>query len=218
MRSKKIWAIILCVTIMVGVFTGCGNFNGKTSEDSKTEAQFECGKKTYDSLNTASDVCVELMSSVYNAWKFSIYDADDYSSYNVVSEFADEVNLSVEELEQAWVSYLGEFGSTFLKLENYIDDINYSVFVVIEAYKLNGKIDEMDNALATAKAELKTMTSKYADYSEYPTLKSYYSEVNSYAEFAKSPECSFEQLKTTMEEYEKEIRTYKADLEFIFED
>jgi len=53
-----------------------------------------------------------------------------------VSEFADEVNLSVEELEQAWVSYLGEFGSTLLKLENYIDDINYSVFVVIEAYKL----------------------------------------------------------------------------------
>ena len=205
MKTKKILSIVLSAIIMMGIFTSC------KSEDNKTEAQFECGKKTYDSLNVASDICIELVTKTYNAWKFAIYDGDEGS----VSDFADEVNLSEDELRQAFESFSGVPGSLLFL---YLDDISATTWTVIEAYKLNGKIGEMDDAIATAKAELKTMTSKYADYSEYPTLKLYYSEVNSYAEFAKSPECSFEQLKTTMEEYEKEIRTYKADLEFIFED
>lgn len=216
MKKRNVLAIILSAVMVMGLFTSCGGSDEKASEN-KTEAQFECGKKTYDSLNNAADICIEMMTSVYNAWRFSIYDAEDYSSYEVLSEFADEVNLTETELGEAWASYMGDM-SSYIDFEDYIDDFNYTIWVVIEAYNLNGKIGEMDDELAKAKAELKTMTAEYSDYSEYPTLKSYYSEVNSYAEFAKSPECSFEQLKTTIEDYENEIRTYRSDLEFIFED
>ena len=159
-----------------GALVGCGK--GKEAEvtadlaEAKSQAQFECGKKTDDSLNTAADICIEMMDSIYNGWVFATYDADDYSSTKVVAAFADEVNLTSAEL---------------------------------------------DAALKSAKTELKTMTAEYTDYSEYPKLKSYYAKVNSYAEFCKDSQGSFEQLKTTIQDYENEIRTFRADLEFIFE-
>ena len=45
--------------------------------------------------------------------------------------------------------------------------------IVYETLEKNGTVDKLDTALANAKAELKTMTQEYSDYSEYPTLKSY---------------------------------------------
>lgn len=216
MRKRNVPAIILCVFMMMGVLASCGGSGGEASKDNKTEAQFECGKETYDSLNTASDICVEMMTSIYNAWRFSIYDADEYSSYEVLSEFADEVNLTESELQAGWIAFTEDENPIDFKY--FIDDFNVTTWVVFKAYEENGKVGELDDALSNARAVLKTMTSEYSDYSEYPTLKSYYSEVNSYAEFVKSPECSFEQLKTTISDYENKIRTYRSDLEFIFED
>ena len=76
---------------------------------------------------------------------------------------------------------------------------------------------DAQSCIDNAKAYLKEVTNKYADYTAYPTLKLYYSEVSSYLEFAKSPSGSFSQLKTTIDNYETNIRTYENDLSFTLE-
>ena len=114
----------------------------------------------------------------------------------------------------------GDAGAKDASLLPYIlkQEFTYAVIIVEQAYINNGTVQRLNDALANAKNELKTMTQEYSDYSEYPNLKSYYSEVSSYAEFAQNPNGSFEQLKTTIETYEREIRTYKSDMSFVFED
>lgn len=230
MKKRQVLAIVLCAIMMLGALTGCGKAkDDKNAEETaavtadpaeaKSQAQFECGKKTYDNLNTAADICIEMMDTIYDAWMFAIYDADEYTSSKVVAAFADEVNMTSAELETAWSELLKEAGvSGGLSLKYCLNEITLVVNLVTKAYELRGTTGELDTALENAKTELKTMTAEYADYSEYPTLKSYYAKVNSYAEFCKSPTGSFEQLKTTIQDYENEIRTYRADLEFIFEE
>lgn len=207
MKKRKILASILSAVMIMGLFASCSN---GSAEKNKTEAQFDCGKKTFDSLNEASDICITMMDSIYEGWRFAIYDADEYSGSTAVREFASEVGLSSYEIN----SVLTEYGLDGSDLE----DFSVAVSVISEVFENNGTIETLDNALAAAKDELKTMTAEYSDYSEYPTLKSYYSKVSSYAEFVKEPSGSFEQLKSTIEDYENEIRTYRSDLEFIFEE
>ena len=222
---KRILAIVLSILIVMSTL-GCVPASDTASEGTvdpqkaKSEAQYACGKAAYEQLNTAADICIEMMDSIYDAWYFAIYDADDYSNSTVVLEFASEVNLTKSEVEEAYMDVFGDAGAKDASLLPYIlkQEFTYAVIIVEQAYINNGTVQRLNDALANAKNELKTMTQEYSDYSEYPNLKSYYSEVSSYAEFAQNPNGSFEQLKTTIETYEREIRTYKSDMSFVFED
>ena len=222
---KKILAMILCMFVLLSA-VGCVGGGGDASTEpevdpakAKSEAQYACGKKAHEQLNAAADICIEMMDGIYEAWRFAIYDADDYSRSSVVLEFASEVGLTKTALETAFVDLFADAGATDASLMAYsLDNFSIAIAIVGQAYVNNGTVQRLDDALASAKSELKTMTQEYSDYSEYPNLKSYYSEVSSYAEFAKNPSGSFEQLKTTIETYEREIRTYRSDMAFVFED
>ena len=134
-----------------------------------------------------------------------------------MKQACEQTGLSMSELEKGVVACKGsEDFVQFLNL--YIADFDESVDIAIYALSANGTLSELEKALNTAKSELKTMTQEYRDYTEYPNLKALYSEVDSYAAFVQNPACSFEQLKTIIEKYETNIRTYKADLAFVFED
>lgn len=65
---------------------------------------------------------------------------------------------------------------------------------------------------------MKKMSEKYSDYEHYPSLKKYYTETKSYFDFCKAPTGSFEQVKTTINDYRNDIREYVSDLDYIFED
>ena len=132
---KKTWAIVLCAIMLLGTLNGCNKSDGAASEgdsaQSKTEAQFECGKKTYEGLNTASELCIEMMSAVYNAWKFAIYDAEDVSSTKRVAEFADEVGMTADEIKAA---YFEMGGSSEILLPYALEDFSTAVHLVQTAY------------------------------------------------------------------------------------
>ena len=208
---KKLLICLLCFSTLLAVFVGC---DSKESAIDNTQAQFECGKKAYNELVSASVICEEMGDAVYGAWYFAIYKFDDYGWINSVSGLSKETGISVTDILNA-----GEaFGYSYEGIHKALEDFNVAVCIVLKAYEINGKTEQLNTALTNAKSELKTMTEKYSDYSQYPALKSFYSEVDSYATFLKSPSGSFEQLKTTIETYEKSIRTYKSDLSFVFED
>jgi hypothetical protein len=214
---KKLLIFLLCFSTLLAVFVGCGSKGSQNAGNTQTDisqAQFECGKKAYDELVTASVICEEMGDAVYGAWYFAIYKADDYSGSSRITYFSSETGLSSSDIYAA-----GEaLGYSSAVLPYALEDFSSAVFIVLQAFETNGKTKQLDTALTNAKTELKTMTEKYSDYSQYPALKSFYSEVDSYATFLKSPSGSFEQLKTTIETYEKSIRTYKSDLAFVFED
>lgn len=222
---KRLLAIIMCILITVST-VACALTPELASEPAvdpqkaKSEAQYACGKAAYEQLNIAADICVEMMDGIYEAWRFAILDADDYYNSTVVLEFASEVGFTKAEIEEAYIDAFSAAGAEDASLLPYMLKESFSIAVTIvkQAYVNNGTVQRLDDALASAKSELKTMTQEYSDYSEYPNLKSYYSQVSSYAEFAKNPSGSFEQLKTTIESYEREIRTYRSDMSFVFED
>ena len=201
---KKLVSIVLCLFMLLNL-VGC---SGSTNE-----APYTCGKAVYKQLNLAADICIDMMDSIYAAWYFAIHEADDYS-FNAVRGLASKTGFTEDALESAYE----DMGGSASRLSDRLEDFNVAVAVIKQVYVNNGTVKRLDDALTSAKNELRTMTNEYSDYSEYPDLKSFYSEVSSYAEFAKNPSGSFSQLKTTIDNYETNIRTYKATLAFVFED
>lgn len=191
---------------------GSNGGNSSTSVNSVKEAQFESANSAYNDIVSASEICIDIMDSIYDAWYFAIYESDDYSGYSLLYAFSNKVGFSTSEITDAMIA-LGLSSTSYYVLEEF----NYTVHIVKQAYKNNGKYTEAENYLSSAKESLKSVTSEYSDYTGYPTLKSFYSEVSSYLEFASSPSGSFSQVKTTIDNYETRIRTFKNDLSFIFE-
>ncbi len=225
--NKKILIIVvaivvvaaLVVAILLGTSNGSNNGsaldnpNSNVSNNNPKETEFENANKAYENLVSAHELCVDIMDSIYNAWFFAIYEADDYSSsYRMINAFANKTDLTSSEVEEALES-LGYSSSNYYLLEEF----DYAVYVVKYALQQKGVYKQAEDHLLQAKNSLKEVTSEYQDYTGYPTLKSYYSEVSSYLEFATSPSGSFSQLKTTIDNYETKMRTYKNDLSFIFE-
>lgn len=81
--------------------------------------------------------------------------------------------------------------------------------VVSGAYAANGE---------TAKAQMKNLSENYSDYEHYPNLKGFYTTTSSFFDFCQNPTGSFEQVKTTINDYRNKARGYISDLDYIFED
>ena len=99
------------------------------------------------------------------------------------------------------------------------DDLfEFCVETVVNAYVVNGKVEEAQTALDTAKAQMKELSAEYSDYEHYPNLKGYFTTTSSFFDFCQNPTGSFEQVKDTVNEYKNEARDYISDLDYIFED
>lgn len=205
-------ALILIIILAVAFSGGGKNGGSKNSEAEIKQEQFDFANDAYNDIVEAGDLCVEIMDAIYGAWYFAIYESDDYSGYRLLNAFASEVGLDSSEISAAMTS-LG-ISSTYYSI---LEDFSSAVIIVETVFKNNGTYTKAEELLASAKDSLKSVTNDYSDYTGYPTLKSYYSEVSSYLEFAQSPTGSFSQLKTTIDNYETNMRTYKNDLSFIFE-
>lgn len=215
---KKLAAILITVLIAAStlVLSACGNSNSTTSTTSSASQEtgtddrtyeYTQAQKAYAELNKAADLCEKAMDVIYNSWYFAIYDGDDGD----VFDFAQTAGLTYGEISDVLKS---RYSST-----DSIDygNFNNTIMIAKEVLTKRGTYSKAQSCIDNAKTYLKEVTDKYADYTAYPTLKRYYSEVSSYLEFAKSPSGVFAQLRTTMDNYETNIRTYKNDLSFVLE-
>lgn len=216
--AKKFMALLL-VVIMCFSLTACGS----------NKKAFEASKAAYDSINEAYVIVEKLGSDIYEAWRLGIYEDDELFDAGV-KHLATEVSLSEDELLAGMLYYLEELFdedySDALTVSNsggifeIFDDVLFSfcVDIVVDAYKVNGKLDEVQAALDTAKGRMKELSEKYSDYEHYPNLKGFYTTTTAYFSFCQNPTGSFEQLKDTVNEYRKEARDYINDLNYVFED
>lgn len=228
---KKIICALLALVLCLSV-TACG---GASTETTIGRTAFDASKEAYDCVSTAYEITDQFASDVYEAWRLGIYEDDSITSRGA-SYLAGELNLSEEELIEGIVyTMLGGTdedyqNATEEEKQEYRDwDVIYfslnedslfsaCIWAVTGAYAASGKTKEAQTALDDAKAIMREMSEKYSDYEHYPSLKGYYTTTSSYFNFCSNPDGSFEQVKTTINDYRNEARDYISDLDYIFED
>ena len=217
---KKIFALLL-VTIITLSFVACG------VKPTNKETAFDVAKEAYDKVDVAYEITDKFGSDIYEAWRLGIYNDDEILA-DGVGYLASELSLSESEIIAGVALVMadeGEEPETLTKSEaNYIfkymksNLFSFCVMVVSSAYKANGKADEAQSALDSAKDLMKKMSEKYSDYEHYPKLKEYYTTTKSFFAFCKYSNGSFEQVKTTINNYRNDARNCVSDLDYIFED
>jgi len=187
------------------------------------ESEFAAANTAYSHLIQAHEVCSTAMGTIYNAWYFGIYEGNDYSASRInscMSSFASEIGVDTELVKRTVTTMLQDMGmSDPTDFQKYVlfSSFDLTIAIAQEILQSEGIYDIIDTHLAEAKDALKSVTNAYSDYTGYPALKSYYSEISAYLEFCKSPSGSFSQLSGTIDKYETNLRNYKNDLGFIFD-
>ncbi len=234
---KRIICTMLTLMMIFGLFS-CDNSKKSTTSTTSTsstptvettnpekekEAEFTAASSAYKSLISVNASCEIIMDSIYGAWYYTIYEEDDHLYYDsALSAFCSRTGLKKDAVSAAVEKELNILHASGLEKSDYARNSILSVTrtainVVLGVYEDAGILELMDKDLESAKESMKSVTAKYDDYTGYATLKSYYSEVSSYFEFCKNPTGSFNQLQTTIENYENNCRKYKSDLGFIFD-
>lgn len=224
-RMKKLTAILLVLAMCIAM-TACGGGNKKA---------FEASKVAYDNIDIAYEITAQFGSDLYEAWRLGIYN-DDEILEDGVAYLATELSLSEEELKEGvgyvmakiagedWSEMSDEYKTTITENTGILfkmmeDDLfSFCVMVVTGAYTVNGKVEEAQNALDAAKAQMKELSENYSDYEHYPNLKGYYTTTSSFFDFCQNPTGSFEQVKDTINNYKNKARDYISDLDYIFEE
>lgn len=210
---KKFLALLLVLCLSLAM-VAC---ESSTPQADPKEEEFKAAQDAYNCLVDVHETCVSVMDSVYGAWYFSIYEYDDYYGITGFEEFCSKTSIPSDEFAKIIREWLGSDSYSKSTLYSFLKDFSDSVSLVTLFYEKNETFSETQALLDEARASLKSVTAQYADYTGYETLKKYYSELSSYFEFCQNPTGSFEQLKTTIETYERNLRTYKSDLSFVFE-
>lgn len=209
-KSISVLLILLFIVSSILIFSSCDT----TAEN--TENASEC----YNYLAEAHEICNNLLGDIYNAWHFAIYEADDCKSSGIIGEFLDtlkfynDISTTPEKnkLSLAVHAKLNEMGASSYEFEYYLSDFNITTDLVIYIYR--NDISRVNELLSSASNSLKGVSEKQDGYS---TLKSYYLELKSCFDFCQSPDTSFEQLGTIKANFQKNLNTYKNELEFMFD-
>lgn len=222
---KKIVALLL-VVFMSFSLTACNGENANEDAAPDKETAFDVAKEAYDKIDVAYEITENFGSDIYEAWHLGIYEEDEIRS-DGVGYLASKLSLGESEI-MAGIGLLladGEepkamFRDTANKYFKYYkgDLFSFCVHVVSNAYAANGKAEEAQLALDSAKELMKKMSEEYSDYEHYPNLKAYYANTKSFLDFCQEPTGSFEQVQTTINDYRNKIRDYVSDLDYIFED
>lgn len=225
---KRVMSLVLTVLMCVTI-SACQN------EEDKGKLAFDVSKTAYDNVTVAYEITEQLSSDLYEAWRLGIHEDAKILSGGV-SFLADELSLSEDELkdgvgyvmaksmDQDWFELSEEEKQSLVENADlwfsYMKDdlFSFCVLVVTGAYKANGKVEEAQDALDTAKEQMKELSENYSDYEHYPNLKGYYTATSSFFDFCQDPSGSFEQVKDTVNDYKNEARDYISDLDYIFEE
>lgn len=204
---KKFISIVLALSICLSL-CACGS-------GGKTQKAFDAAKEAFGNIDRAYALTEEYGTDIYEAWRLGIYEAKNIS----VTLLADELNLSADEINAAIDDFTGMKGEGNKIFAVYKDDLfSICVILVVKAYELKGTTEEIKTNLDVAKAQMKEMSEKYSDYEHYSNLKGYYTKTNAFFEFCQNPTGSFEQIKTTLNDYKNDAREFRNDLAYIFED
>ena len=205
-RMTLVWMVIIVLALAIG--------GGAYWMRSKETATFENSKVAYTKLNEAAAICNRAMSDIYEAWRWGIYEWDDKKTHD---QNATALQRAIDIDLQKGVGEDSTPGS-FIRLYSILYDSEWQgcIDLVVASYYASGLYQETETLMSEAQQALKAVSESNADYQYYPMLKQYYAKVSAMFEFVKSPSGSFEQLKTTKNNYANDILNFQGDLSFVF--
>lgn len=219
---KKLNSVFLILAMVLSL-CACGNSNKKA---------FEASKLAYDDICAAYEIVESYGTDIYEAWRIGIYHKDEVS----IDYLSTELFRSKEEIKDGIVyafcegtvtGYDGATAEEKTKLRELADTyflfhkndlFSACVWIVQGVYVTSGDVEKAQNALDSAKEKMKELSESYGDYEHYPNLKGFYTTTRSFLEFCQKPTGSFEQITTTINDYNNKIRDYLSDLEYIFDE
>ncbi len=228
-KGKKIGIIAGVAAVIVIVIAIIASLGGS---DKKA---YEASKIAYDNINTAYELTEQYASDIYTAWQMGIYD-DDEIYRDGAEHLAGELSLSEDEIINALIEVVEDLldkESDDVKslarrdsgalLEILVENSDISLFtfctrVVIRAYEQNGDAAKIEITLSEAQAQIKILSEDYSDYEHYENIKGYYTSIKAFFDFCQEPLGSFEQIKTTINDYRNDARSFHSSLDYIFED
>lgn len=224
---KKGLSLVLVLVVLLQLW-GCGGAD-RTQE-------LELFKQTYQDVNSAYENVEAYGIDIYEAWRIAIYESDDLS----FDYLAKELSLNLDDLIEGSVYATATMandvdyesmseddketirgaGDLFFTAMTSLDEglPRVVVLTVVGAYTTGGKAEEIEEALNSAKESMKLLSQNYSDSEYYDDIKNFYTTTQSFYDFCKEPVSSFEQLKTTLNDYRNDIREYKNRLDFVFEE
>ena len=203
-----ILALVVCLSLCA-----CGG---------KAQA-FDNSKKAFDHVTTAYLTTNEFSQDIYEAWFQGVNNRKNYDQDAELDDFADEMNIELEYIQQATANLLGKESYSdgdWAKLPYRYNNSYFSAWVsaISEAYKCSGKADIIERELNEAKGLMKQLSDDFSDYEHYPALKKYFTNTLAFFDFCCNPVGSFEQVKDTFNTYRNDARTYFFDLNYVFGD
>lgn len=216
------YLLLLVVTMCIGLLSGCSNGESvapvETNNYEEQQEMKDLAKETYELLNETAIEVDEVMIGVCKAWRFSIYEAEEYVfSYDSFGAkiLAQEIGVSEADFKKGYEAYVdkkkgqltGDYWyGTFLR------DATCCVNGAVYAYYYNGKLTNIEDDLDTIQSNLQTLSNCGYEIAGLSTLRDYYSKVVSYKDFAISPTGNFAGLSSTVKSYQNELMEFKNNL------
>lgn len=225
---KAIHGILVVVLLLQ--LCSCGN-----SKTDRTR-ELELFRQTYQDVSSAYEVVEKYGLDIYEAWRIGIQEKDKLT----LDYLSDQLSLSLDELVEGSV-YAVSIISTDIDYDTMSDEnkeylrdssdfyfsvmsnlgkeiSSMAVLTIVGAYITSGKSEEIEQALNAAKENMRMLSQEFSDSEYYNDMKDYYTTTQSFYDFCKDPSGSFDQLRTTLNDYRNSIREYKNRLDFVFED
>ena len=195
---------------------------------------FEISKQAFDKISSAYEIASNFSDDIYESWRMAIFNDDDIlesgtaflvkslhiSEKDLIDGLAYTVADLVDSEESATVAENGyelysQYSYAIFQIMK-SSLFTFCVRVTTNAYVLNGDAEHAETLLNEAKNLMKELNEKYADYEYYPKLKELLTQVTALLDFCNNSEGSFEQAKTTINDYKNSIRDLTNDLNYIF--
>ncbi len=185
---------------IIAIVPACGTEFSKENEVSDSIDTLDKGneklKDAYNKLNTASEKLCYISGNIQMAWHYGIFEKN--ASF---LGLANKTGFTEDDLRESGIS------------EFHLDEFTNDILAVQYAMIKNGAYDEVEKNISEAKKLLQEVTS---DLDNYTDMKNYYSTCNAYYEWVKSPDGNFNQATTTINDYEKELKDFRNDMEFDY--
>ena len=243
-RANKNSILVVVAAVVLVLLAACWMLISGISDSIAAKAAYNNAESAFENIDEAYNLTNAFSHDVYQAWFEGINHKDKIkgetksyysSSYDYLAGLqylVEKMDITFEEVKKGVVyacygeekyaemtTITDEDAETAYKtlLTLYDSEFSACVNIVTATYEVTGKAEQIDRLLVGAKADMKKMSEKYADYVHYPDLKDYLTLTRSFYDFCVNPEGSFEQVVQTFNDYRNNSRNYYFALDYIFQ-
>ena len=231
---KKIMALLMVVAMCLSL-VACSGGNKKA---------FELSKSAFDNIQEAYEKLDIIGNDILSVWNLGIYSDYELRQWGEgLDLFCNNVSLSRDDVLDG-LAYLEWKAENELNYEYYkesvreYDDLHFysphvedcgllwrydntfsaCIDLVVESYRQNGMLAEIESLLSQASQDIKELSENHSDYEHYENVKKYFSAVNTYFNFCSNPSGTLEQAKENINNYNNTANECYNSLYYFFEE